>query len=165
MKLGTSEEYVSHRILLLDLPSNILGRLQRNEISASQAQELVWFKDETTRNAVFERMEKEKLSVAAIRQVRKELEAESPDEDNRTRSEADFEIGRVSQQEKSVKAKSREKRIIEEAILGLRVALVRLDSAVSKSEAREIRDLLMKERYALHDQIDRLIRVKTRMPD
>jgi len=47
----------------------------------------------------------------------------------------------------------------------LRVALVRLDSAVSKSETREVKDILMKERFALHGQIDRLIQAKTKMPD
>lgn len=171
-KIGKSEEYVSHRILLLDLPSNILVRLARGEISASQAQELVWFKEKSAREIVVERLEKEKISVAQIRQIRKELETKPVGVDcapltTFAQSMPDFKSkgdDEASEKLQKDNGRSRDRKVVEEAILGLRVALIRLDSEISKTQSNEIKEILMKERFELHGQIDRLIRVKTHMP-
>ena len=158
-KIGKSEEYVSHRVLLLDLPTSILDRLSKNEISASQAQELVWFRQESVRDVVFERITKEKLSVAEVRQMRRELETKEGTNGSQVSQPEYCESPSLPDNRKS----TRDRKAVEEAILGLRVALIRLDSAVSKLESKEIREMLMKERFELHSQIDRLIRMKRKM--
>jgi ParB/RepB/Spo0J family partition protein len=181
VRIGKSEEYVSHRILLLDLPPKIIASLERNELGTSQAQELLWFKNASARDKVFDQLSTEKLSVAEIRQARKQLETglpivaarklggshsssaqlvllkPSPD------SHADFEFDELRSMiiQKPESRGFKDQKVIEEAILALRVALIRLDSAISKCESKGARSLLMAERLVLHGQIDRLIRGKT----
>lgn len=181
-RIGKSEEYVSHRILLLSLPEKILAMVANNDISTSQAQELVWIKENSVRDLVFNRLGEEHLSVGEIRQIRKELESSvqslsvvrnkvdqrsfyscssqdsplsSPD------SRTDFELCQVSK--KGDNETFKDHKIIEEAILALRVALIRLDFVISKCKSKTMKDLLMSERLSLHGQIDRLVRAKARI--
>jgi ParB/RepB/Spo0J family partition protein len=190
-RIGKSEEYVSHRILLLDLPKKILVKIEQRLIGPSQAQELLWFKEEPLRDQVLDRLEKEKLSVAEIRQIRKELESQAPspsvelekpaaesdvsgskkpsslvDFSHSADSTADFESPtQVSPSGRNYENSNlRDLKAIEEAILALRVALIRLDSSISKCKSRTARNLLMAERLSLHEQIDRLIVAKSKLP-
>jgi ParB/RepB/Spo0J family partition protein len=184
-RIGKSEEYVSHRILLLDLPKKILTRLEKKMISPSQAQELVWFRDEPARDQVLDQIEREKLSVAEIRQIRKNLESpdssdyelksdqfvltprQNPRPHHFADSKTDFDSGNFSNsiaRGREPSERSKDHKALEDAILALRVALIRLDSAISKCESKDSRNLLMTERLSLHGQIDRLIRAKTKLP-
>lgn len=189
-RIGKSEEYVSHRILLLDLPKKILSRLEKNMISPSQAQELLWFKNEPFRDQILDQLDSEDLSVAEIRQIRKESESETGNSGlavlsskldqadlgqkqtasitKLADSNPDFEpegFGTLAMRSRENSDKSKDQKVMEEAILALRVALIRLDSAISKCESKKSRALLMTERLTLHDQIDRLIRAKAKLPN
>lgn len=180
-RIGKSEEYVSHRILLLNLPEKILEKLEDNMLNPSQAQELLWFKEEPIRDRVLDHIEREKLSVVEIRQLKKELDDSTSHSDESSEgfnskqrieslqsadSKADFEFGGagISSSRGRDNDGIKDQKAIEEAILALRVALIRLDSAISKCETKGSKSLLMTERLDLHNQIDRLIKVKIKMP-
>ncbi len=187
-RIGKSEEYVSHRILLLDLPKKILSRLEQDMISPSQAQELLWFKNGPFRDQILDQLDSEDLSVAEIRQIRKGFESATGNSglvvlsskldqadlgQKQTMSSAkladsspDFDpksFGTQTGRSRENSEKSKDQKVIEEAILALRVALIRLDSAISKCESKKSSVLLMSERLTLHDQIDRLIRAKAKL--
>jgi ParB family transcriptional regulator, chromosome partitioning protein len=174
LRIGKSQEYVSHRILLLDLPRKIISKLEKNSISPSQAQELLWLREQPLRDQILNQIESEKLSVADIRQIRKEMESksshqklgQSSSEAQSPDSKADFELERPNISERRStqnREESRDRKAVDEAILALRIALIRLDSAISKCETKASRDLLMDERLTLHGQIDRLIKAKTKV--
>ena len=44
-QIGKSEEYVSHRILLLSLPNDVLKNVSSRQLSPTVAEELIWLKD------------------------------------------------------------------------------------------------------------------------
>ncbi len=151
-KIGKSPEYVSHRISLLQLPSDILEKVSNNVISLGQAQELVWIQKPQSREQVAHLVEAQKLSVAEIRKVRRELE--DPKGKSLPHSERtplfDFTSPKFSP----------DKKAIEDAILSLRIALVRIDSILTRLESKTAKSVLMRERYELHGMIDRLISSK-----
>ncbi|HKW04556.1 MAG TPA: ParB/RepB/Spo0J family partition protein, partial [Nitrososphaerales archaeon] len=124
-KIGKSEEYVSHRISLLELPEEIIMKVASGKLNASQAQELVWIKEPEIREELAGLLDQEDLSVKQIREVRKRFE-------NQTCSEPDYE-NNSKETLRTLTKESSDKKVVEEAILGLRVALVRVDSSISKA--------------------------------
>ena len=151
-KIGKSPEYVSHRMTLLQLSSDILEKVSTNAISLGQAQELVWIQKPESRSQVAHLVETQKLSVAEIRRVRRELE-DLKDKSSRNSERTplfDFASPKFSP----------DKKAIEDAILSLRIALVRIDSILTRLESKAAKSTLMRERYELHGMIDRLISSK-----
>jgi ParB family transcriptional regulator, chromosome partitioning protein len=164
LRVGKSQAYVSHRILLLDLPEKIIAKLEESAINPSQAQELFWL-DAPLRDEILSQIESEGLSVAEIRRVRKSLSSDNQLKMGSTSADSkpDFEFDnqRLSLASSfDVREKSKDHKTVEEAILALRIALIRLDSAIAKCESNTAKNILMDERLALHGQIDRLIRAK-----
>ncbi|MDA4129908.1 MAG: ParB/RepB/Spo0J family partition protein [Thaumarchaeota archaeon] len=168
-KIGKSQEFVSHRIALLDLPSKVLMKVSDNEISASQAQELVWVKNQSSRDLLFETMEREKLSIAELRRMKSELELGARGDSDKDYYTPQFESREIEGshsrfQLESDSSEKKDKKVLEEAILVLRIALIRIDAVIPKAGSGKLRRVLMKERFNLHAQIDSLIRVKMEMP-
>jgi ParB family transcriptional regulator, chromosome partitioning protein len=154
-KIGKSPEYVSHRMSLLQLPSDILEKVSNNTINLGQAQELVWIQKPQSRSIVAQLAETQKLSVSEIRRVRRELE-DSKKVVARERTHLfDFASPKFSPDRKA----------IEDAILSLRIALVRVDSILTRLESKAAKSTLMRERYELHGMIDRLISSKASFPE
>jgi ParB family chromosome partitioning protein len=154
-KIGKSPEYVSHRMSLLQLPLEILEKVSSNAISLGQAQELVWINRPESRALIAQLAENEKLSVSEIRRAKRQLE--DPDHKAVPRSSAE----RGPFHDLSPQRFSGDRKAIEDAILSLRIALVRLDSILPRLESKTAKATLMRERYALHEIIDRLISSKT----
>jgi ParB family transcriptional regulator, chromosome partitioning protein len=153
-KIGKSPEYVSHRMSLLQLPLDIVEKVSNNVISLGQAQELVWIDKAESRSLIAELAETQKLSVSEIRRVRRQLE----DPKKITlRSSAES----SSLYNPAVARFSPDRKAIEDTILSLRIALVRVDSILGRVESKAAKSMLMRERYELHGIIDRLISSKT----
>ena len=70
-KIEKSEEYVSHRIQLLKLPSNAKKQLMQNMISVSQSLELLGVPSDEQAEMT-RRIYDEKLTVKQIRSIKKE---------------------------------------------------------------------------------------------
>jgi len=72
-KIGKSQEYVSHRLLLLRLPSRILESVRGGQLTPWQAQELVWLQDSSLAAELSHSIAKHKLTVRQIRNIRRNI--------------------------------------------------------------------------------------------
>jgi len=72
-KVGKSQEYVSHRMLLLRLPSEILEKVRTGELTPWQAQELVWLGDSSLVTKFAKSIIRHKLTVNEIRDIRRNI--------------------------------------------------------------------------------------------
>jgi len=72
-KIGKSQEYVSHRMLLLRLPSEILEKVHTGELTSWQAQELVWLGDPSLVTKLGKSIITHKLTVNEIRDIRRNI--------------------------------------------------------------------------------------------
>jgi ParB family transcriptional regulator, chromosome partitioning protein len=149
-KIGKSQEYVSHRMKLLDLPTPALDALKEGRISPSGAEELVWIKDEGSRNAALKLLESDTFTTKSVRTLSQphehvaEKDGENPD----------FYRERDREDERSSK-------LLTESILILRISLVRLDGIIAKARDPGLKKILLSKRYALHTLVDELTRVRS----
>lgn len=140
-KIGKSEEYVSHRMKLLKLPDDVKVKIATNNLSVSQASELVNLSPHIN-NEFIEDITNNKLTVRQIRTIKKLLKNES--------EEYGF------QKEK----KSKKIQIIKKTTLTLKITLSRIDDLiedahdVNKYERVEIIKFLMNHRQKIHSMID-----------
>jgi ParB family transcriptional regulator, chromosome partitioning protein len=158
-KIGKSEEYVSHRIVLLKLPQQIKTKLESGEVSATLAQEVAWIKNPGARNSVLSILEKRKLSISEIRAARRQLERESQADRQTDVEEANNNHRAVQKSEYASKSET-DRKALEDSILAMRIALVRLDSIIDGVDNSCLREQMMSQRYALHRIVDDLIKLK-----
>ena len=158
-KIGKSEEYVSHRMLLLTLPKEIILRVSGLELSPTVAEELVWVKDPQKQLALAETALKEGLSAKKVRILgkrgRRALRG-APKEGEISM----LEYGGFGDQ--GVEAEDDDARVITEAILILRSALIHFDSLIERGASEPLREGLMAKRYALHQLIDELFSLRSK---
>jgi ParB/RepB/Spo0J family partition protein len=185
-KIGKSEEYVSHKMLLLGLPKEILDMISRRLLKPAQATELIWLKDSPsqinmakhiltqkmsfrqTRNAV--KLVKERgLSVSeAAKKVSDEAErrrenlhelreGEYPSNDN--------EMSDPWQDYPTLESENShdDLRTVKHAALVIRTCLSGLDAIIDDADNERIRNLLLSERREIHGSLDRMIRAKVFM--
>ncbi len=155
-RIGKSQEYISHRMSLLELSDDILAKIDSRKISTSQAQEIVWIKNQEDRTVLANIAERDKLSITELRKMKRQMYASGQKgtgllEMRDTRSR----VSKVSPDMRSV----------DDAILSMRVALVRLDSVISRLRSSQTKSSFMQERYALHGIVDRLIGIKIRIAE
>lgn len=154
-KIGKSQVYVSHRMALLSLPEKVQAKIEDGTVTPSQGQELAWFKEPPERDLVFSMLDDQKLTVKRIRRLRKKLEGELEDRvqiaDLAQAGATDFMP--IFSEEKDVDQKH-----VEEAILALRIAYVKMGAAMDGLESHDVKLQMTKERAALNEMIDRLIR-------
>ena len=177
-RIGKSEPYVSHRILLLKLPKDVLEKINSHSITPSIGRELVWIESPELQNYLANAIEENGLSVReahklaelaksgmdknnALKLARGEhLEngaADNEDKDNRP----DFmglspgERAALASNPENTKLKS-----LARTVLILRMTLIRLDQIIEGSKSDDIRDFLVERRFAIHSIIDECVRAR-----
>lgn len=153
-KIGKSEEYVSHRIMLLKLPQGVKDRIISRGLNVSQALELTNASD-TIRAELIDEVIDGNLTVRQIRRRKHDL-AENTDN-----------LAYRSGQE-GFKRESRPKdiSIIKKSTLVLKVTLSRIDDLIEDAHKSNIPNrvdlinYLMSVRRATHDMIDEGLRYK-----
>ena len=157
-KIGKSQEYISHRIKLLDLPDEVKSALMEKQISLASAEEMVWLKKDSEKKKLLSVFSQEKkLSMHEVRHIVKAVNS-SGAENLLDFREPDFLKARTAEA-------YREKefyRGISESILILRIALVRLDDLVAKTKDPALHELLVAKRIAVHGLVDELMATKKR---
>ncbi|HKW04722.1 MAG TPA: ParB/RepB/Spo0J family partition protein [Nitrososphaerales archaeon] len=173
-RIGKSEEYVSHRLLMLGLPKEILEKISRRLLKTGQACELVWLKDPTKQTLLANRIVEEGLSFRQTRSivkmirdgretvseaVRKVVRPKSTSNDiNEAQSlHSDLETDFDGQRSDRDDSEHQEKQVLKHAILILRTCLSGLDGLLGETESPEIHDALLKERTMVHGCLDRVI--------
>jgi ParB family transcriptional regulator, chromosome partitioning protein len=170
-RIGKSEEYVSHRILLLGLPKEITNSIRRRLLKSSLATELVWMKDTSvqvdlaneilsknltlkqTRKATHILKERSLPVKEAVRLVLEEPEEKTVDtEENRLETSRDPWFPYVKDNQVAP-----EYAICKHAVLILRTCLSGLDMLLDKSENTDVAELLLKQRKSVHTSLDEVI--------
>lgn len=168
--IGRSKEYVSHRISLLRLPSDVLDLISTDKISSSSAHELVWMDNRKGQQELAGALADKKLPTSKVRQAVKMF---------RDGVEMNDVLDSIGAKEKSVKSDSntaleaasrnrKYSKLLDKSILTLRICIVRLDSIIEEldpgAETDNLKHLLIQKRLLIHNQIDELIQLKRSYP-
>lgn len=159
-KIGKSQEYISHRIKLLDLPLQVKGALTRNEISLSSAEELVWLKNDSAKTKIAVECSNRKISMHGVRHIVKLINTSQIQQNNASLKD-DTDLPRFASNQSDEVGKEEDfAKTISETILILRIALVRLDDLIAKTQDPEIKQIITTKRVAVHALIDELVATK-----
>jgi len=146
-RIGKSPSYVSRRIALLKLPSNVKEQLLRRRITPSVAQELLSLDEKHTR-MVGELIINKKVTRSEVRRIVRLIKEDSVEP-----------LSYYSLEE-------RRQRIIErtlaKCIAGLKVCMMKLDEVLDYLDENEwvLREILRQHRWLIHQQIDNLLKLK-----
>ncbi|RNJ75483.1 MAG: ParB/RepB/Spo0J family partition protein [Nitrosopumilus sp. B06] len=148
-KIGKSNNYITHRMQLLNLSSDIKKEIASRRLSVSQAIEVTALDPEAKTGLVDEIIEND-LTIRQIRQIKH----------------------RISRDEYGYKKESRSKEasIMQKDSLALKVTLSRIDDLIGEAHkiplARraEVVEFLMKQRRVVHSMIDDAIHCKKICP-
>ncbi len=162
--IGRSKAYVSHRIRLLTLPADVLELIESDEINPSTAAELIPIDDPHAQTVLARALADNKISTLEAREFvtvcRNGLGVDGVLNLFSTGETTVTSDNRVESETKS----RRYFRLLNKSILALRVCIVRLDSIIEEISTSEdfdnLKDLLIKRRLLIHNQIDDLIRLK-----
>jgi len=146
-KLGKSQEYISHRLKLLELPESVKQELRKGSLSPTAAQEMSWLKSGGNRDAALEVVRGNKLNTRSVRRLVHTLNGL---DENGT----DFEEPR------NAKEAGHGINFLEEAILVMRISLARLDWIMTKVQEAELRESLLSKRESINQMVDDLIRLR-----
>lgn len=148
-KVGKSQEYISHRLKLLELPEEVKEELLKGRLSPTTAQEMVWLKTDGRRIAAMEMVKESGLDTRSVRKLVHDLNL--PEEQ---RVGAGFEVSPVDSEG------SYGKSYLEEAVLILRISLARLDWMVVRVQETRLKSVLLAKRHELNKIVDDLIQLK-----
>lgn len=155
-QIGRSEEYVSHSILLLTLPHEVIEKVRNKELSPTLAQEIIWVRDPDQRVRIAEEAIRRGLTQNKLRRIVKLVKNRGGNLDEAIESVRDspresFKIHHDDGDNKAVKA-------LTEASLILKSTLIQLDSLLDRSASDpEIERFLIKERYSVHQLLDEIV--------
>jgi ParB family chromosome partitioning protein len=151
-KIGKSQEYISHRIKLLDLPIEVKGALTQKQISLATAEELVWLKSDAAKKKIAIECSNQKMPMHEVRHIVKSVNSSKEEEVSDSSVSFSFDPSESTREKEFSK-------IISESILILRIALVRMDDLAARTKDPALK-LIVSKRIALHTLIDELISTK-----
>jgi ParB family chromosome partitioning protein len=164
-KIGKSEEYVSHHVQLLKLPTDIIQKISNNTLNVSQGMELARIPAQT-QSKIASAVISNNLTVRQIRELKMTLRNEEGFNDNNNDDEiADGSIASHSRHSRAVV-------VVRKASLTLKIALNRTDDLINEvhttiepDKRGEIINYLMNMRLQIHSLIDENIRFKNSLKD
>jgi len=147
-KIGKSDEYISHRMKLLILPLTIKEKLVENNLSVSQALEIIHI-DDAEKNILTDQIIENKLTVKQIRELKKTM-----------KSESEMIINKDNSVSKSL-------HLVKKSNLSLKITLSRIDDLIhdaekikNRKQRLESTEFLMNLRLKIHSLIDETIHFK-----
>jgi ParB family chromosome partitioning protein len=145
-KLGKSAAYVTKRIMLLDLPSEVTKAINESSIRPSVAQELLYLEKQDEKSKLAKLIIERHLTIKSVRSVVKELSHGN----NHDESDLANKVDEV-----------RAKRSYDRSILALRIAMNRIGAIINDIEDDWVLyEMLMQHKRRLNEQIDLLIKQK-----
>ena len=146
-KLGKSVAYITKRIMLLDLPSEVTKAINENLLGPSIAEELFSIKKEDEKSKIAKLIIEKHMTINNVRIMVKELMM--PDIDSSDESEIV-----MNKVDDNIRARS-----FERTIISLKIAMNRIVSIIDDAEDDWILyEMLMQHKRRLHEQIDILIK-------
>ena len=163
--IGKSKEYVSHRMSLLKLPQDVLDLISTEKLAPSSGHELIWMKNPRGQRKLANALVGKNIPTIKVREAvnlfRDGLEIE-----NVLSSVVGIsEPSPVENFERNDLLKNRKYfKLLDKSILCFRICMVRMDSLIEELETGEnednLKQLLIKKRLLIHNQIDELIQLK-----
>ena len=170
-RIGKSEVYVSHRLLLLGLPKSITEKISRRLLKPGQACELVWLKDNQKQTELADEITSKNLSVKETRNIIKAIK-----DDKLPVSIAVQRRHRGSKRELGNETSLSEPwqnyyqtrdpqetddiRTLKHAELIIRSCLSGLDALIERTEEHQIRCVILNERQTVHNCLDKIIQAQ-----
>jgi len=148
-KISRSVSYVTKRIKLLDLPSDLFDSIINSRMDTSTAEELSFLKDKAKQSELGRLISRRRLSMRNVRQLVRKIDEESSLVKNMRGID---QIDRQTQ------------RAFDKSIIALRIALNTLGSIIGDIQDNWIIfEILMQHKNMLHSQIDILIKQKRKI--
>jgi ParB family chromosome partitioning protein len=159
-KIGKSEDFVSHRILLLNLPASVRVKVGRRQLSVSQASELIWLQDGTAQDEMAEKLAKQDVSFRDTRRIVRLVRQ------GYSVPEAFDVVEPLAEKDEFPEAQAL--KLLKRGILSCRSSLFVLDSVIGDLEGHwgdlsETASIVLEQRVALHGLIDRMVTEKVRL--
>jgi ParB family chromosome partitioning protein len=151
-RIKKSEEYVSHRIMLLNLPENVLNEVSRRRLNFSSAYELHLLSDPEQQEELAKHVIKNNLSVRETRQV------------TQMAREGIFSFGATHlwSINNSIPEDSSNERVYDQTVLALKMCLIRLDAIVGAVKDSPATSDVKMIRLSVHSLIDNCLNAKRR---
>lgn len=156
--IGKSQEYVSHRIMLLKLPAEVQEQIRRRLLSSSDAWELSRLNDPSRQEKLAAIAVEKKLTVRQLREAANLSNAGLPieealkkiDEEDKTASYSSS--SHVPNEIKRAKVKKAASTI-------LRVSMIRIDNLIASlgKDNADLKEQFQRLRFAIHQLIDEYI--------
>jgi ParB family transcriptional regulator, chromosome partitioning protein len=155
-QIGKSQQYVSQRLKLLDLPSEVLEKVTTRVVNLAQARELVGLAAED-QILIAEMVSQEGMSSREVKRLAKRLKTpeDGSNDSGFFYSEALNYNNKFQHTEK----------LLTKCILSLKICLNRFDGLIDGVDEKDwiLKELLMEHRKSLHYQIDVLLKEKSRI--
>ncbi|HET9807643.1 MAG TPA: ParB/RepB/Spo0J family partition protein [Nitrososphaeraceae archaeon] len=146
-KLGKSVAYITKRIMLLDLPSEVTKAINENLLGPSIAEELFSIKQEDEKSKLAKLIIEKNMTINNVRIMVKEMMITDIDGSD----ESEIVMNKVGN---NIRARS-----FERTIVSLKIAMNRIASIIDDVEDDWILyEMLMQHKRRLHEQIDILIK-------
>ena len=151
MKLGKSASYVTKRIALLDLPSDVITSISNSILSTSVGEELCSVKDNAKQSELAKLIATRHLSIRKIREILEESGEEV------CRMGEDIYCMEVNDDDASKYQKP-----IEKTILILRLTMNKMGAVIDgiEDDCWPVKEILLQHKNALHKEIDTLLKEK-----
>jgi ParB family transcriptional regulator, chromosome partitioning protein len=151
-KIGKSASYVTKRIKLLDLPSDMLESIKNSTISVSVAQEITSIQDQSKRSQLSELISKRHLSLRKTRKLVSEID------------EGYAVFNSDSMYSASGNSTPHVERILNKSLIALRIAMNRIAENIDDVQDNWlVHEILMQHKNVLHDQIDILLKERRKL--
>jgi len=160
-KIGKSASYVTKRIKLLELPSDILESVKDLSLNASIAEELFSVKDKDRQSELAKLVRIRHLSSKNVREILKDFE-----EENNGKNYGDISFNGIICSGTSLYHEEPNhievaKKSIEKSILILKIAMGRMGTIIENTENDWIlHEMLMQHKNSIHSEINNLIKEK-----
>jgi len=150
-RIGKSLSYVTKRIKLLNLPSDVLESIINHTLDTSVAEELLSIKDGKKQSVLANLIADRRLSLRMTRKLLKDVDEKETDIDSFYKSDY---IDHIRIAERS----------FDKSITAIRIAMNSLSEIISGVEHDWIiQEVLMQHRNMLHTQIDLLLKEKKKL--
>jgi ParB family chromosome partitioning protein len=149
IRIGKSPSYISKRISLLQLPSDIQAKIKSKEINPSAGEELLRLNDNEAQSELAQLISTRGISIRKMRQLMIESGKDC------SRDSDEIELPSYS----SIEGIERTRRAYDKAITSIRISLNKLTTIMEDVEDNWIvYEMLFQQKNVLHNQIDLLMK-------
>jgi ParB family transcriptional regulator, chromosome partitioning protein len=150
-KIGKSLSYVTKRIKLLDLPSDVLESIMNHMLDTSIAEELLSIKDRNKQSTLANLIADRRLSLRTTRKILRDVDETHADSDLEYKTDY---VDHIKIAERS----------FDKSITAVRIAMNSLSEIINGVEHDwVIHEILMQHKNMLHTQIDLLLKQKRKL--